>query len=518
VADAPRYATLRDYLRVLRQHRVLILLFALVFAGGALTLALRSDEVYKSEASIKLRDINSDLALVGEAVVPQQDSTFAGTRAAAQVKDPDVVARAAKLLGIKGAARALSGSVTGQVELRTGFVVIQSKARTGEAAAGVANAFAQALTAQVSNDQIGQLKQTLKGLKQEYRTQIRRARRNSKKNQFDTTPSLIDLQYQQRIARLQSLVDYSKPASIVKPATVPANPTSPKPIRDLFIGLILGLVLGIVAAFIRDSLDRRLRGSADIREHLGLPIIATLSSDALGSAAVSANGTKPIPEQDFEAVRILRTNIGLLDVDRSPRLLAVTSAISEEGKSTIASNLAVSHALAGNLVLLIECDLRRPSMAHRLGLQQSPGLTDYLSGNAGPAEILQKLAVPSGADESESPGVVVVTAGGRVPRPAELLGSQRMAVLLKQVREVYDVVILDTAPMLPVVDTRSLLPLVDGIVIAARSRQTTRDQATALREALHHSGTDAPTGVVVTGVTSGDESYGYYSYAYSANP
>jgi capsular exopolysaccharide synthesis family protein len=507
---------LRDYLRVIRQHRVLIAVFLVVFGGGALTLALRADEVYEAESSVRLRDLSADLSLVGEQVIPAQDSAFEGSRAAEELKDLAVAERARKALGTTIPARALAATVKGQIEVKTGFVVVQAKAPDGGSAAAISNAFSKALVDQITAEQDTRLRKALSTVRGEYSAQIKRARRQAKKVPGDTTQSLLALQYQQQIGRLRGLIDYGTPAQIVKSASVPSTPTSPKPIRDLLLGLILGLVLGIVAAFVRDSLDRRLRGADEIREHMAMPIIATLSADALGAAAVSANGTRPIPDNDFEAVRILRTNISLLDVDRTPRVLAVTSAVAEEGKSTIASNLAVAHALAGSLVLLIECDLRRPSLAHRLGLQQSPGLTDFLSGNAGPGEVLQRLEVPA-TGGAEAATIVVVSAGTQVPRPAELLGSQRMKVLLQQVREVYDVVILDTAPLLPVVDTRALLTESDAVVIAARSRRTTRDQANALREALHPIG-DTPRGVVVTGVTAQDESYGYYSYAYGSSP
>jgi succinoglycan biosynthesis transport protein ExoP len=177
--------------------------------------------------------------------------------------------------------------------------------------------------------------------------------------------------------------------------------------------------------------------------------------------------------------------------------------------------------VAGKRTLLVECDLRRPDLAERFGLAPAPGLTDYLARHADPQEILQmvELAHPvagngsSGSVAEEGAGTLVcITAGTPSPHPAELLGSDRFRHFLAQVSEAYDMVVLDTSPLLSVADTRELLPNVDGVVLCIRSSQTTREQALAVKAALEHY-PHRPTGLVVTGLRPRDgASYGYYSY------
>ena len=143
--------------------------------------------------------------------------------------------------------------------------------------------------------------------------------------------------------------------------------------------------------------------------------------------------------------------------------------MAEEGKSTVAACLAVANAEAGRRTLLVECDLRRPVLAKRFAINATPGLTDYLTGNAEPSEILQPVAGYSGrtnvngngngnARDASATNLVCITSGTNVPQPAKLLASDRFRTFLEEVSKVYDSVILDTAPLLPVADTLSIIP------------------------------------------------------------
>jgi Mrp family chromosome partitioning ATPase len=155
-------------------------------------------------------------------------------------------------------------------------------------------------------------------------------------------------------------------------------------------------------------------------------------------------------------------------------------------------------------------------MAKRLGAEQGPGLSDYLIGQATPSEVVQRIPLTQNGD-GPAPTLVAITAGSPTPRPAELLASKRFAAFLEQVRDAYDVVVLDSTPLLSVGDALQLVPRVDGIVLCVRAEQTTREQARAARQALEHF-PDRPIGVVVTGVKPGHElDYGYYSYAYAGH-
>jgi non-specific protein-tyrosine kinase len=224
----------------------------------------------------------------------------------------------------------------------------------------------------------------------------------------------------------------------------------------------------------------------------------------------------------MNAFRILRTNLRFLDVDKPPVSVLVSSSMAEEGKTTVAVGLALAAAAGGDRnVLLVEADLHRPVHSERLGLKESPGIADYLSGSAGPNEVVQTLEfvdpAQGAASDKNGEGPVrsrlsCITAGSRTPWPAELLSSERFKDFLDKVSKVYDLVVLDSPPILGAPEATELASQVDGVIFCTRLGRTTTDQASAGREALDRL-PPRPMGMVVTGVSVRDP--GYYSYAYS---
>ena len=167
--------------------------------------------------------------------------------------------------------------------------------------------------------------------------------------------------------------------------------------------------------------------------------------------------------------------------------------------------------MARKRTLLIDCDMRRPSIAGRLGIADTPGLSDYLNGEAQPSEILR--VVSTSAKDPGAPQFVCIPAGRAVPNHAELLQSARFGKLLEEVSAVYDRVILDTPPLLPVSDTLSVLPQVDGLLLCVRLGQTTRDEAVAAKATLEHL-PSKPIGLVLTGAEEAASPYYVGSYEY----
>jgi len=307
------------------------------------------------------------------------------------------------------------------------------------------------------------------------------------------------------------------PAELARRAEVPGNPSSPKTVRNTILGLIVGLALGLLAAFARDVLDRRIRSSTQAHEEYGLPVLGRVGEASLGTtgAARGTNG-RVITPADIESFRILRTNLVALDPDRPPRSVLVTSAVAQEGKSTVSASLAGASAAAGQRTLLVEGDLRRPVFAKRLGINDSPGLAEYLAGTAEPKDILQTVPVDArgranGASADDEKTLVCIAAGNPQGEPAELLALDRCRDFLEKVTRAYDLVIIDSSPMLATADPLELLPHVDSVLVCARLTTSTSDHARGVRDALALM-QERPAGLVVTGAGAADGYYGYYGY------
>jgi len=504
--DAPRYATLRDYLRVLREQRLLIIAIAALVAGAALFLAERQDPVYESEASVQFLDTNVDVGFLGATLPAEAPPDARAATNARQIGQPATLAKARAELKVHESIATLRNALTIRTEARTNLVIIQARWGNAKFAADLANAAARQ-SRLIAIDQA----------RARYRTARRLLKASLKRLGTSRTDKITKLQYQAQLVKLDTLGHFVSPAKVVSSAVQSAGPVSPRPVRDTLLGLVLGLTLGVLAAFLRDALDRRLRSASEIRDELKMPLLGHIRRDVLARTLVTENGRKRLTEADLEGFRVLRTNLDFLDVDAPVKTVLVTSPLPAEGKSTVATSLASAYVLAGKRTLIVECDLRRPTMAKRLGAEQGPGLSDYLIGQATPAEVVQRIPLaPDPGNGAAAPTLVAITAGSPTPRPAELLASKRFGAFLEQVRDAYDVVVLDSTPLLSVGDALQIVPRVDGVVLCVRADQTTREQARAARQALEHF-PDRPIGVVVTGVKPGHElDYGYYSYAYAS--
>ncbi len=509
----PRYASIRDYLRVLRSYRLMILVLAVLGGGVALFLALRQDSVYQATASISFKDETSEFGLVGLSPNTPQDPLKLAAAKARTVTRPEVLSAAARRLGLGQ----LNASIFPSVDSSSALVNVTGQADDPRAAADAANAVARTTVA-ISNRQL--------------HARLAHAA-STLQNKTAGGKNAADLAAQgytkAAIERLQSLSTFARAADLVDPASVPATPVSPNPPRSAILGLLGGLLAGLLLAFFRDSLDRRLRSAHEIQAYYDFPILGYVRNEAMGRTAHmtnGANGDHAGTEQiDLEGFRIMRRNLDFVKPGAPLRSILVTSAFPSEGKTTVSSSLAFSMAVGGKRTLLVECDFRRPVLATRLGIEPTPGLSDYLAGLAEPRDVLRTVEftdppmLNGSGPNGKAPGgaqyaVVCIPAGTSTPHAAELLGSERLKTFLDQVSRSYEVVIIDSSPLLPVADTLELLPQVDGVIICARELQTTREQALATRETLDHL-PERPTALVVTGTKPHEDDYEGYAYSYA---
>src|SRR5690606_37293887 len=255
-------------------------------------------------------------------------------------------------------------------------------------------------------------------------------------------------------------------------AGVPGAPVSPDVTRNLALALLAGLFLGIGFALLRHNLDTRVRTAKDLAEMTERPVLASIPMRKNGDGRPVFMESDPFSPH-AEAVRRLRTNLMFVDVTTRKHSFLVTSPMPGEGKTTTAVNLALAMADAGTKVLLVDADLRNPSVATTLGLEGSVGLTTVLLGRAS----LDDLMVRWGQTE-----MYVLPAGEIPPNPSELLGSDAMRDLFAQLTERFDFVLVDTPPVLPVTDAMVVDKLSGGsLLVVAANRTRKRHVADALR-------------------------------------
>lgn len=301
-------------------------------------------------------------------------------------------------------------------------------------------------------------------------------------------------------------------ASIVDNAQISSSPVSPQPVRNVGLAVVLGLLVGIGLAVVRELLDTTLKSADDVGDVTATPILGHITVD---SSAVKRRPADVLAAATpwSEAFRVLRTNMQYVEVDHDQKVFVVTSALPSEGKTTTAVNLAITLAQAKHRVVLVECDLRRPLAASRLELDDGVGTTSVLIGKVHLRDAMQKYA---------DTGLWVLTSGPIPPNPSELLQSNAMEKLLGELRDEFDIVILDAPPLLPVTDAALLAAQADGALVVVRHGKTTRDQLGHAIERLE--AVDAKAiGVVVNLAPPQrkNSAYGYgygYGYGYPSRP
>ena len=305
------------------------------------------------------------------------------------------------------------------------------------------------------------------------------------------------------------LVDYARP---------PESPTEPNIPRNLTFGFVLGLTSGIGLAFLLENMDNTVRTTEQAQALSGLPALGMIP---LGSKSAAETGPKRLgiagsreavelvtqsrpQSQMAESYRALRTSLLLSNLGTPPKIVMITSARPQEGKTTTSINTAVVLAQKGVSVLLIDADLRRPSVHKTLGLGPRSGLSNVLTGSATLEHTITRSAI--------LPNLFILPAGTPPPNPAELLASSNMRDLLLDLRDKYDHIVIDTPPTLSVTDAVVLSPRVDAIVLVIRSGQTTKQALRRSRDILMQVNAHV-TGVLLNAVDLSSPDY-YYYYEY----
>ena len=449
---------LRDYLSMLRRQWVLITAVTLAGLVGAAGFTLLQTPQYQATTQLFVSsgggtDDSAGQAYQGGLFVQQR------VRSYVQVVDsPDVLLPVIDQLGLDTTPPDLAGQVSANAPLDTVLINVTATSENPGEAAALANATAAEFAAYIEELE-------------------------SRQGQ-STVPVKVTL---------------------VEPAEVPRQPVSPDVLVNLALGLLAGLGLGVGAAVLRESLDTTVRSTTEAEAIVQAPTLGTVGfdSDTPNHPLLDRESASP----RAEAFRALRTNLQYVDVDNPVRAVVVTSSLAGEGKTTTSANLALTQAQSGQRVLLLEGDLRRPKAVDLFGLVEGVGLTNVLVGKADFDEVVQSVVVG---------GLDVLASGPVPPNPSELLGSHQMEHLLTELKERYDLIVIDAPPLLPVTDAAVLARVADGAVMVVRHSKTRREELETAREALE-SVNARVLGIVVNMIPASGRGYGYsYGYGYEA--
>jgi tyrosine-protein kinase len=478
---------LRHYLRQAWRRRWILLAVIVLIPIAAYLITDRQAKVYEASTLLRVSPQNIN---VSDQI---SFSTSGATETATLIKTAAVGRVAAHNLGEPPtAAGALVGKITPSVQgegTDAGFLRITARDSDPQQAARIANAFAAAIGTTRTNSATAQVDASIANLEK----------------QGGSSDPGAQAQVAQQLQQLRaSRATLGGTTQVIDPATPPGAPISPHPGRNARIGFILALLIAAALVPLLDAIDRRLREPDEIESDFDAPLLGSIPEEAF-----PGKGSGPFVHEAFQT---LRAGLTYFNIDRTIKSVLVNSPTRGDGKTTVVANLARSLAEDGRNVVAVDCDLRRPQLAKRLGVgdQVNFGLDSVLIERRGVGEALVDVEVEGGQ--------LRVLPGGSPPNPAVLLGSDRMRELLAKLSESVDMLIIDTPPLLSVADAIPLQEQVSGTILVVRMDHTSRD---GVRKAMNYisSASGNLLGFVATGVqlggVGGYDAYGY-GFGYTA--
>lgn len=482
-----RIGMLREFGASLRRRWPVLLLAATLGAGAGFAATLTQPKLYTSDASVVVSTgVNDNLGLALSAdnlaiSKAKQYQTMASSRVVAE--------RALEIAKIDSSAALAISRVSATSRIDTAAINIRASWPNPQQAQALADAWSQALAQEVSNVE----NQRTPG------TQGNTGPAPSSGNSNGATGTRQGAG--ESVIKIQPLV----------PANLPTGPSSPNIQLWAAVGLSIGLALGLLFILVREIFDQRIRSVATLQDDFGQTVVGTVPvSSGVGEDRLVKSLGRSNMRDNFavlEAFKELRTNLRFMNPDQPPRVIAVSSCLPGEGKSTVASNLAISIASTGQPVVLVDGDLRRPTVARTFDLLENIGLTDAVVGSAPIAELLQDVA--------GYPALKVLGSGPIPPNPSEILASDTMLRLMAELSKTH-FVIIDAPPVISITDSAILAAQFDGVLLVVRAGSTTRDEfAKSLDSIQKVQGTvlGCVLNWVPTGKAEGSR-YGYYGKSY----
>ena len=509
------HSDLNEYVRVLRRRKWIMVMSVLLVTGSALGVSALQTPIYEGTAEVLLQPgSTSELLLFQD----EQRARVVETEIRVLKSKPvrDAVSEQLSIPPPPVSAKVIPETEAFLVSARHVDPVVAA-----DIANGYANAYIEYRRSQAVEDlvaagaglqtQIGALQEQIDGLAAEISSASEEGRGSAEQNLASQRDALVAQQalLKQSLDKLQvstSLITGG--AQLVNPAVPTDDPVEPRLLRNSILGVGLGLLLGISLALILDRLDDTIKSKDDLgRAAPRIPVIGLIPMVSgwrrKGDARLISRSSPNSPAA--EAYRSLRTSISFLGVDRNVRVLQITSPSASEGKSTTVANLALALARSGKRVIILSSDLRRPRVHEFFELSNEIGFTTVLIGEASVSEVLQEVP---GEDN------LAVLASGPVPsNPSELLSSNRTVEVLTVLQSRADIVLIDSAPVLPVTDSAVLASHGYPTLLIASAGTTTRKRMARAIELLNQ-----VNGVIVGAVLNEvgqDDEMGYgYGYRY----
>ncbi len=516
-----REQTLADYLAVVRRHIWAITVIAVIVPVSAYVVSSQQPEVFSASSTVLLsrQDLGSALTGVSNADSNSDPNRVAQTQAAI-ARTQDVARQAIERAGVRGMfPYELLESSTVKPESEADILRFTIETDGPIKAARLANGYAEAFAAnkyRLDTSSLSRAREELDGRL----TQLRTA---------DQTNTAVYSELLGQAQKLRTVELLQTRATVIKRATIGAK-IAPTPKRNAILGAALGLLLALGVAFLWNALDKRVRDEDEVERILGLPLLARLPRPGRHSRNADRPSMLDEPsDTSSEAVRRLRTNLELANLEGHAKVIMVTSAGPNEGKSTTIANLAVALGRSGRTVALVDLDLRRPIIATFFDLEGRPGVTDVALGRISLGDALVPVHLPFALSMShngqtqapEAEHLHILPCGPLPANPGEFVGTQSVATMLQELRKSHDFVLVDAPPLLTVGDGMTLSTSVDALFAVVRLGTASRPMVKDLARGLAACPA-SKLGYVITDVDEhklyGTAAYGYYTKADAPEP
>ncbi|MGA9761401.1 MAG: polysaccharide biosynthesis tyrosine autokinase [Gaiellaceae bacterium] len=485
---------LRHYVTIIRRHIWLVVATTIIVGGVAFGASRLQTPRYRATSTVLFTPMQTSVGTT------EDPARVLSTLAKIATTNPILSAAATKL---GTSADALSKDISVSASPDQDLLLLTATGISANGAARKANVVTDAFLTWNTDKQAVQLRAQIAVLQRQLRV-------------LTAQGSAADLNLvatlQGQLSQAQTeLKSSASDLSSVQAATAPKQPYTPHPVRNMVIGLLSGLLLGILGAFLRERMGQRLRAVEEVEHIFGRPslgIVPYIGAAARGNrrAAVGNYSGSSTLEESY---RTIRTNLELFRINEgSLKTVVITSSVPTEGKSAVTANLAAALASSGRNVLAVSADLRSPALHKYFAGREGAGVVEILSGEMSLTDAARQINLDGGMPSKVGGKLSLLGNSRSFFDPVVLFQSIAMAALLKEACAQFDIVLFDAPPILASADAYVLAQKSDALLLVARLDRVTSDQARRAARTLRTAEV-TPLGLIVTGIRSRDEAYGY---------